>query len=270
MPKSSTKWSSPPRGCCGTSISRNTTSPPATFAGSLFFSTPRKVSFEDSRSDSNSSISSDATPNSDADQQQQQQHPLRRKRSLLVRPIASLSLVDLAKSAAAQEEEQQDETSSSSSSTDEVLDEYYGERKAKRICSPRSTIPSDQAIVPPLSPTQHQAPWGQFVDMLVPEEEECNTTSSFLPGPYHQCYYHDSSRCQVLSSSCRSRRSSPYGDYIAKQSHTKKGPIPNTLCLSASTLDSKSTFRLTPRTLGPTRSKEPTEQLIGAFSGLNF
>jgi hypothetical protein len=169
-----------------------------------------------------------------------------------------------------QQQQQDDETLSPSSSTHEVQDECYGERKAKRMCSPRSTIPNDQAIVPPpLSPTQHQAPWGQFVDMLVPEEEEYHT-ASFLPGLYHQCYHNESSGCQLLSS-CRSRRSSPYGAYHNKRSNNKKGPIPNDLRLSDSTLDSKSTFRLTPRRSGSTnRSKEPTEQLIVAFSGLNF
>jgi len=255
-------------------------------AGNLLFSTPRKVSFEDSRSDSDSSISSDDPHTSSRSLQQHHNEgsAMRRKRSLLVRPITSLSLVDLAKSAA--EEEQQSDTAAAAVSTDE---EEVGEPKAKRICSPRSAATTAIMDQVPTSPQAgpRASPWGQFVDMLVPEEEDSSCNNPSLVSPYH-CYSELS--CNSSSSNtfnaCRSRRSSPYGDYyVHKRNHhnralTRKSQSPPSyLHLNHATFaeneaghessGTASSFRLTPRKKNPKESS--TEQfLIGAFSDLIF
>lgn len=245
------RWSSSPRGCLR-NANNGVSSPPQ--SGNLLLSTPRKVSFEESsRSDSDSSLESELQHiNSSCDSVAN--HPLRRKRSLLARPATSMSLVDLEKQC--QIEEMKLPSSSLEAAVSEE-EEDDGEPKAKRICSPR---PSPRTVKATEDPPKT---WGQFVDMLIPEDEARSSSS-------HLCYMDQAPSNQCCrESSCRLRRSSPYGDYKNSSRTRKALAPPSSLHLQTSTFTnpSKSNFRLAPK---KAHSQNAQDQLIGAFSGLNF
>lgn len=99
-----------------------------------------------------------------------------KKRPLMIRPITSLSLVDLAQG-----------TEGEASSNNETNDEYEMEeqlRQAKRLCSPSSTAStpslslSQSTSFDLSSPSEEESnggsslPWGHFVDMVVSEDED--------------------------------------------------------------------------------------------------
>jgi hypothetical protein len=252
--------------------------------GSLLLSIPpRKVSFEDSRNDSNPSICSDntvPTKNNEKEQtseivqnEQEKIPPIRGKRSLLVRPITSLSLVDLAKSA-------QDSDSSLVSGQDDV-DRIEG-RKSKRVyssnLSPRSIVPRtdlsgvNQQNFYCLQPSSNgdssksirASPWGHFIDMAPDEDDYGNLTITAYPS------YDGTLKSNRRRSSCSShkkslhrtrRRPSPYGEY---KSYTTRGVDPTLTFVELSKLNGN--FRLSPRS--NVGNHESADDLIGVFSGL--
>ena len=222
----------------------------AAYSGSLLLSTPRKVSFEEASCSGSELDTSEHSHGSVVAQEQRHSvaNPLTRKRSLLARPKSSMSLVDLANQAM---NEDQAAGESSSSFVEEAQD---GEPKAKRMCSPRTALKVTEEPPKP-------SPWGQFVDMLVPEDEERSSNSP------HLCYLDTvcSNMC-CRENSSRARRSSPYGDY---KSRTRRAlPPPSHLHLQQDTFttSNESKFRLTPRK----EAASSADQLIGPFSGLNF
>lgn len=169
---------------------------------------PRKVSFEDN------------FPETERSQLTlPEAKPLTRPKSTLARPKSSLSLVELAQSVEADSE---------------------GSCVNGPLAMPVSPLPSPQ-IAQDYSPFQTSSPWGQFVDMAIPDEE------SHTSVPHH--YYGAPCSC---CSSCRRRHSNPYGDY-------RSSKVPEPLFLSRTSR----TFRLTQR-----RTREPTEQLCGALDRL--
>ncbi len=175
----------------------------------MLTSAPRKVSFEDTFPDVQSprSILPEVTP--------------LRPKSTLTRPKSSLSLVELAQSVEAESE---------SSCTRLPLS-----APVSPLSSPVST-PNDIYAFQLSS-----SPWGQFVDMAIPDEE----VQIYIP----QHPYGVPCSCCL---SCRRRRSNPYGDY-----RSSKEIEP--LFLSRT----PHSFRLTPR-----KSREPTEHLCGALDRL--
>jgi hypothetical protein len=206
-----------------------------------------------------------------------------------------------------------------------------GEPQAKRICSPRvlpllppvmtlSPLPSTKAsfatavVVPNSSSDSNDAyeatstggelttgpsslSWGQFVDMLVPEEEEekadlrtVASPSSFFTFSNDHMYYHECNNsnrryCHNVMSYPRSRRSSPYHNNGRSHENTRinhafgmmsRSP-PSSLHLQQYTLSSSkassssSKFRLTPRKNSSTNNHNDQEFLIvGALADLNF
>lgn len=271
----------------------------------LLLSTPRKVSFEDSRKNSDSSLSKQSSHDGgeEVSSTQPQQplegprtapaprstmmteHPLRKnKRTLLVRPATSLSLVDLL----AQSTQSEGETTAEGGDVSSLSDEEGG-RKAKRICSPLSSprhgcSSMESGLARPISPhaatvASSATPWGHFVEMVTPEEAESSSTNIATVHPYY--HYPQSNHttecccgCASQSSSFRSRRQSPYGKFYKNNTAARTRrvpPPPSFLQLQDSTLEPNTTttvFRLQPRT---NRRRDTTEQLlVGAFSDLNF
>jgi hypothetical protein len=164
-----------------------------------------------------------------------------------------MSLVDLANQATMDEQ-----ATGESSSSSTVEDEHDGEeRKAKRMCSPRTILTEVKDTVD-LQPKP--SPWGQFVDMLVPEDEE--RISPQL------CYLDNlcSNMC-CRDSSCRTRRSSPYGDYKNRSRRALAPPSHLQLQQDTFASSAQSTFRLAPRIVP---SSSTADQLIGPLSDLNF
>lgn len=267
--------------------------------------TPRKVSFEDTSISPSSCSSSDDSSVDSSNHLCQEEHTptpsspsLTRKRSLLRRPKSTMSLVDLAKQA---EQEQESNSISSqdqdgdddersvmmkvSVDDDDDDDDQSCEPRAKRICSPRaSPLPSPRNTALPSLETVNRYnnddgaagasfSWGQFVDMLVPEDDVTSPTSS----PSHDFCYN--SKDSICSSSSRvSRRSSPYGHYhnSRKTSRTmllSQSP-PSALQLETSTFTNStfSKFRLAPRRNEGDADEQQHhhELLIGALADLNF
>lgn len=230
---------------------------------------PRKVSFEDSRNDSNQSIRSDDTVPTKNNKKtasteiiENEKITLRRKRSLLVRPITSLSLVDLAKSVA----------------HDDVSSIHQVERReSKRACSlslsPRSVV--DTPELPDenqqhLSSSQQtcegpsKSPWGHFIDMTTDENDYDKLPTTGYPN--HEDFKSNlrratrGSRDELL---CRTRRRpSPYGEY---RSYTSRGKQP-ILSFIGLRSDSRGSFRLSPR--NKIRNQESADELIDIFSEL--
>lgn len=253
----------------------------------LLSTPPRKVSFEDNRNDSGVSIHGDdyiPTNNNkvmeagEITASSQERRSIRRKRSLLVRPVTSLSLVDLARS------EAQDGTSlviCEKSSGDEIEG-----RNSKRVCSfnlsPRSVVDasdlcdasrdtssSELFSAEGESKSIRTSPWGHFIDMAPPEEEHYFD----LPRkPYANYNYTvNTTRRGVLHRSCKDspcrsrRRPSPYCGY---KSH-EIGAEHSTLSFVGLRTDIKSTtrkFRLSPRK--NYRLQCSAEELVGVFSEL--
>mmetsp|Transcript_9500 Transcript_9500/g.28324 ORF Transcript_9500/g.28324 Transcript_9500/m.28324 type:complete len:292 (-) Transcript_9500:163-1038(-) len=200
--------------------------------GRFVLSTPRrKVSFEDKRSDSKSSICSDdtvLTKNSTGKQiingkgsEREKSPVIRRKRSLLVRPITSLSLVDLARSVV------ENDSSSMTSGRDD--EDFIEERKSKRTrsfsLSPRSVISKpnlsrtckEQYLWSPRTSTVEESksartsPWGHFIDM-VPDEDDNFQRAEYqnidtMFKSYRRVAYRNS--CYGLQSRVRRRPAQP-------------------------------------------------------------
>ena len=247
---------------------------------------PRKVSFEDSRNDSNPSICSDdtvptknnkKTPTSEIiESEQERRRPIRRKRSVLARPITSLSLVDLAKSVA------HDDVVSPTTSGQSDVDKTE-ERNSKRVCSfdlsPRSVVyapalsEGNRQNLSSFQPSSEEesksiktSPWGHFIDMA-PDEENCiNSPISAYPGYDSKVKLNRRgiSRRPCKESLCRTRRRpSPYGEY---KSYTIREAKP-TLSFVGLRTDSKSCkFRLSPRSKD--RNHRSADELIVVFSEL--
>lgn len=222
-------------------------------SGCFLLSAPRKISFEDNRSgsDSNHSTCSDDTriPIKNTKTETTNEHcpaekrrrgggtkpptMIRRKLSLLVRPTTSLSLVDLAKSVP-----QEANVDGDDSYRDEEEEQHIEERKAKRIPSfkffPRSIVSTESNLLSSSDADNNHQPsgnsnWGHFVNMVVDEEdyEEEEYHRNFLIIPSSSSY--DANANAILEhyrkpsfrSSCtelpchrvRRRRSSPYAEY---------------------------------------------------------
>ena len=247
----------------------------------LLSTSPRKVSFEDNRIDSNPSICSDDTVptknngkkivNETSGSGKQNRRAFRRKRSLLVRPITSLSLVDLARSVT------HDDVS--------PLNKQIEEGDSKKLPSFNLSPCSVMAASTDLSDmgqqnfsslhTQSEAtsksiqasPWGYFVDMAPDEydrdslsvgtQPDCHSTSRSIQKRISRC------PCKESISRIR-RRSGPYGKY---KTYTTREYHP-TLNFIVNRTDSKgkSGFRLSPRKND--RHNASTDDLIGVFSDL--
>ena len=166
-------------------------------SGNFLLSAPRKISFEDNRcgSDSNPSICSDDTripiknnktetikehcPAEERRERGGGTNPptiIRRKRSLLVRPTTSLSLVDLAKSVP-----QGANVDGDDSYRDEEEEQHIEERKAKRTrsfnVSPRSIFRTESNLSSSSDVDNNHQPsgtsnWGHFVNMVVDDEDD--------------------------------------------------------------------------------------------------
>jgi hypothetical protein len=107
------------------------------------------------------------------------------RKPTLIRPITSLSLVELAQS-----ESDDEEKNLSSLSLRSMPLSPIGDLSTERSESPLTT----------------PSPWGHFVELLVPAQNVSNNSTKNNPHHYHQ------ETCNCCST-CRRRRSSPYGDY---------------------------------------------------------
>lgn len=245
----------------------------------LFSSPPRKVSFEDKRKDSSPSICTDNTILTDTDQKQSECEAVeralakspRRKRSLLVRPITSLSLVDLAKSA----------THDGENPTIRSKSDQIEERKSKRACSfnisPHSVVhtkdlsdESQQNVFLKSSSegeskSIRQSPWGHFID-TAPDEEYHNNLVTTSPNYGSR---RESNQRRFESYSCKeklfraNRRLSPYRKH---RTYAREGQPTLTFFGLRTDSESKGHFRLRPRKKN--RNYESAEELIGVFSEL--
>jgi len=247
----------------------------------LFSSPPRKVSFEDKRNDSSPSMCNDNIILTNIEQKESEFETFerviakspRRERSLLVRPITSLSLVDLAKTAT--------HDSGIPTICEASKSNLIEERKSKRVCSfnlsPHSVVhttdfsderqqhlflqPSSEGESKPI----RQSPWGHFIDMAPDEEYHNNLITT---SPYYGSRIKSNQR-RSEGYSCKkalyrsNRRLSPYGKYKAYA----RGGQP-TLSFFGFRTDSESPshFRLKPRKRN--KSHESAEELIGVFSEL--
>lgn len=248
----------------------------------LLATPPRKVSFEDSRNDSDLSIYSDATvpmknnkimrKGETIESEEERRRPIGRKRSLLVRPATSLSLVDLAKSVA------QDCVSPVVS--EQGNGDQIEARNPKRVrsfnLSPCSVVHTSDvsgvnreifSSMQSSSKTIRTSPWGHFIDMA-PEEDKY-FDSPRLAYPNYICTMKSPRRGVSLRSCkeslCRTRRRpSPYGEY---KSYTVRVEQPTLSFVGLQTdIESKQKFRLSPRNNGMTHRSE--DELIGVFSEL--
>lgn len=247
---------------------------------------PRKVSFEDSRKDSNPSIRSEDTvptksnkikPASETfESEQEKRRPIRSKRSLLVRPTTSLSLVDLAKSVS------HNVVSLGINGQFDV--DKIEERNSKRVCSPnlspRSVVhtpdfpegnmqilSSFQSSSDEESKSMRSSPWGHFIDMAPDEDNYLNLPISAYPNyaATLETNQRGVSRRLRKVSRCRTRRRlSPYGEC---KSYTIREAKP-TLCFVGLRMDTKlmRNFRLSPRSKD--RNHRSADELIGVFSEL--
>ena len=145
-------------------------------ASVAFMAPPRKVSFEDGHHETSSSPNTSSSALSVL-QKELTTAPLMSRKPSLIRPITSLSLVELAQS------DRSDDCS-----------------------TPISSL-ADLAVESSESPLTPPSPWGHFVELLVPSHDvvSINSTNNNL---HH--YHQETCNC---CSTCRRRRSSPYGDY---------------------------------------------------------
>mmetsp|Transcript_7518 Transcript_7518/g.18428 ORF Transcript_7518/g.18428 Transcript_7518/m.18428 type:complete len:295 (+) Transcript_7518:181-1065(+) len=254
--------------------------------GGLLSTPPRKVSFEDTRNDSDLLTCSDDTiPTKNNKIMQageteqsgtERRSPMRRKRSLLVRPITSLSLVDLAKSVAYDglcpvKSEQSDGDEIEASDTKRIRSFNLSPRSVLHT----SDIPDgSRQVLSSLQPSSDgesksltTSPWGHFIDMAPDEDEYSNLpTSSYLN---HDCMPKTNQE-RVSPLLCKEpprrtrRRPSPYGQYNI---YTRRQEQP-TLSIIGLRTDTKSEhkFRLSPRNNGWNRRL--SDELIGVFSEL--
>jgi len=197
---------------------------PVTLTG--FANAPRKVSFEDGHHEGHNESDSDSSHKPILMTITDTPAPLSRK-STLVRPKSSMSLVDLAK--------KMDKESRQPA------------RRERSYSVPVTPVLSPVPIETPFSaPSAPSSPWGQFVEMSAPEEDDpCR-------GATHQ--YHEPI-CNCCTS-CRRRRCSPYGEY-GRGKKCPKAPQPG------ASWSVPSSFRLSPRKRVPA-----DDQLIGALHKL--
>jgi len=223
-------------------------------SGNFLLSAPRKISFEDNRSgsDSNPSICSDDTripiknnktetikEHCPAEERRRRRRGggtnpptmIRRKRSLLVRPTTSLSLVDLAKSVP-------NNVDGDDSYRDEEEEQYIEERKAKRIrsfnVSPRSIVRTESNLSSSSNVDNRHQPsgnsnWGHFVNMVVDDEDDegeeyhrnfliipssssCDANANAILEHYRKPSFR-SSCTELPCHSVRRRRHNPYAEY---------------------------------------------------------
>ena len=257
---------------------------------------PRKVSFEDKQSDSKSSICSDDTVLTKNDKGKQISERkergreilslTRRKRSLLVRPTTSLSLVDLARSVV------EDDVSSMTGGQDDA--DLTEERKSKRIrslsLSPRSVISkpelssihqhchlwSLQASAVEESKGARTSPWGHFIDMVPDEGDSFRTAAYPNFNAILKSYRRTPSRSSYSKLQSRSRKGpNPYGEY---EGYTTRKVQPAALSFIHFHTDSnlvhvmpkaKNHFRLTTRSQ-TINDESPADRLIGVFSELQL
>lgn len=275
MPKSNLRYKHVNRNCgldaCQSSF------PPSE---QLLCAPPRKVSFEDKRNDSDVSISSnEIVPKnncviSEAAKPEQERKSLRRKRSLLVRPTTSLSLVDLAKSV-------EQDGGNPIEQCEESKEDMMEERNPKRIrsfdISPRSILTHASGIsgnsrglspsMQPVSPLGESAsirisPWGYFVDTTPSEDDYIDLPTT----PYQTHNY------IVKCNKSRSwRRHSPYGDYktIIKRIEQTQPTLSFAGIQRNHSIESKRKFRLSPRNKNSTQDRSTDgNDLAGVFSEL--
>lgn len=274
MPKSNLRYKHVNRNCgldaCQSSV------PPSE---PLLCTPPRKVSFEDNRNDSDVSISSDEiVPKNNTvirkAKPEQERKSIRRKRSLLVRPTTSLSLVDLAKSV--------EQDGGSSIEQYEESNEDMEERSPKRIrsfdISPRSVATHASGIsgnsrdrsssIQPVSPLGESAsirisPWGHFVDTTPYDDDYFDLPTT----PYQTHNY--VVKCNNKSRSWR--RHSPYGDYktITKRTEQTQPTLSFVGIQQDHSVESKRRFRLSPRNRKSTQDRSADgNELVGVFSEL--
>jgi len=245
----------------------------------LFSSPPRKVSFEGSRNDSSPSICSDdntltSNRKKTVERGLGRRAPIRQKRSLLVRPITSLSLVDLAKTAT---RDSANPTICEQSESDQIEG-----KKSKRVCSfnlsPRSVVEtidvSDESqqnkslqlsngVSKPIRPSL----WGHFIDMAQDEDHYDNILIPAYPNYSNRA---KSKQRRIKSCSCKealfrtNRRSSPYGEY--KTYTTREAHPTFSFVELKSDSKSKGNFRLTPRKKD--KNHKSPDELVGIFSEL--
>lgn len=246
----------------------------------------RKVSFENSTSDSNTSICSDKTVRTKDEKMSsseikksgyERRTALRRKRSLLVRPTTSLSLVDLAKSV------QRVGVSSAISGHDDV-DIFQG-RNSKRVCSfalsPRSVVPTpkhsgvnQRHLCSPQTSAVGDlrtriSSWGHFIDM-VPDEYDYD---NFSMTAHQNCKNaSESYQKKAPRSLCKGplhrtrRRPRPYGELQNDSTMELSSHIVSFIGLRKD-FTTKGNFRLIPR--NKIMNKESPDDLIDFFSELN-
>jgi hypothetical protein len=297
-------------------------------SGSFLLSAPRKISFEDNQSgsDSDPSMCSDDTriPLKNNKTETIKEHcpaeerrrrgggtnpptMIRRKRSLLVRPTTSLSLVDLAKSVP-----QEANVDGDDSYRDEEEEQHIEERKAKRIrsfnVSPRSIVRTESNLSSSVDVDNKHQPsgdsnWGHFVNMVVDDEDDEDDEEefhrNFLIIPSSSSYDANANarlehyREPSFRSSCtelpchrvRRRRHSPYAEY-KNYKRAMEAMKPDLSFIhhglyhhtdDSSNLDTSysmhgchfhsSPTRRTGKNIGGLQ-EQTTEQLIGAFSEL--
>jgi hypothetical protein len=203
-----------------------------------------------------------------------------------------------------------------------IDDVDLGEPQAKRICSPRASpslpsmsmrVPSPPhncITIPALATLQQYSSnatltkegtpattppgpssfsWGQFVDMLIPEEEEgdlCSSSSLSSTSSRNHWSHHDrnnnyinnNKHCYNSNCWCYSRRSSPYSHLNTRTNRAiMSRPPPSSLHLQEYTLSSShcnhnnlSKFRLTPRKNASIKNNDQELLIVGALAGLNF
>lgn len=263
--------------------------PNVTRSDLLVSTPPRKVSFEDSRNDSDLSICSDDTvptknkktmqAGETTDSEPKRRRPIGRKRSLLVRPVTSLSLVDLAKSVA------QDGVSpvTSERNNGDMIEGRNSKRSRSFNVSPRSVVHAsdlsgvNREIFSSLQPSSEgesksirASPWGHFIDMAPDEDENFDLPRSSYPSYYYNCSMVKKGQRGVAVNSCKDslcrlrRRPSPYGEY---KSYAIRVDHPTLSFVGLRTdMKSKRTFRLSPRK--SERTHRSADELIGVFSEL--
>jgi hypothetical protein len=300
--------------------------------GSFLLSAPRKISFEDNRSgsDSNPSICRDDTriPIKNNKTETIKEHcpveerrrrrgegtnpptMIRRKRSLLVRPTTSLSLVDLAKSVP-----QEANVDGDDSYRDEEEEQHIEERKAKRIrsfnVSPRSIVRTESNLSSSSDVDKKHQPsgnsnWGHFVNMVVDDEDDeeeeyhrnflitpsssscdanANANANAVLEHYRKPFFRSS--CNELSCHRVRRRHSPYAEYknyrrareamkpdLSFIHHGLYHHTDDSLNLDTTYSMHGCQFHSSPtRRTGKNKGglqEQTTEQLIGAFSELQL
>jgi len=280
MPKSQIGYNDFDKRCCTPSYGNAPVRLDLTQRSLLFSPPPRKVSFEDRKINSSSSLCGDASILRNNDKKELGRETVvkiavqspGRKRPLLVRPTTTLSLVDLVKSS----------TQDSGNLTIEQSEFHrLEETKSKNTCSfnlsphcvVHTTDLSDESqqniFLQPEAEGRSKlirpSPWGHFIDMAPDEETHNDLTKR---NPNHDSIM-DSNRRRIESYSCKeapcraNRRLSPYGKY---KTYARQGQLSLSFNRLRSASNLKGDFRLRPRRKN--ENHESAEELIGVFSEL--